>query len=166
MPPVAHSRSFRQSERPIFSLRQRVALAIASVGGMGWAPIASGTVASAAAVGLYWALPLDRTVQLAILAVVIAVGVWSAGVAAAAVQDEDPSCVVIDEVAGMLIAAFLLPKTPLHLLAAFLLFRLFDIGKWPPMKQLERLPGGWGIMADDVAAGLIARLLLLCVFKT
>ena len=151
-------------KRPLF--QQRVALAIATAGGLGWAPVASGTVASAAAAGLYWVLPPDRMTQLAILAMVIAVGVWSAGVAAAAVQDEDPSCVVIDEVAGMLIAAFLLPKTLAALLAAFGLFRLFDIGKWFPMRQLERLPGGWGIMADDVAAGLIARLLLFWVFKT
>jgi phosphatidylglycerophosphatase A len=54
-----------------------------------------------------------------------------------------------------------LPKSPLVLLIGFLLFRILDIGKFPPMKQLERLPGGWGIMLDDVAAGVIARLLLV-----
>ena len=61
----------------------------------------------------------------------------------------------------MLIACFMVPKTPVRLLVAFLLFRLFDIGKWFPMKQLERLPGGWGIVADDVAAGVLARLVML-----
>ena len=69
--------------------------------------------------------------------------------------------VVIDEVAGMLIACVALPHTPAHLGAVFLSFRSWDIVKCLPMKQLERLPDGWSIMADDIAAGLLARLCLL-----
>ena len=140
---------------------QRVAGLLASVGGVGYFPIASGTVGSAVAVGLYWLLPLHPGLQAAVVAVVIVVGLWSASVVASVDQDKDPSHVIIDEVAGMLIACFMVPKTPVRLLVAFLLFRLFDIGKWFPMKQLERLPGGWGIVADDVAAGVLARLVML-----
>jgi phosphatidylglycerophosphatase A len=133
---------------------------VASLGGVGRFPIGSGTVGSAVVAAAFLVLPTDAAVQGLVIGLVIAIGVWASGAYAAAAQDPDPSRVVIDEAAGMLIACFLLPKSWTWLLAAFLLFRLFDIGKWFPMKQLERLPGGWGIMADDLAAGLIARLLL------
>jgi len=136
------------------------AVALASLGGIGRFPVAPATLCSAVITAAYVAVPLDAAMQLALIAVVIVLGVWSSGIAAVAAGDDDPKHVVIDEVAGMLIACFLLPKTPAALAGAFLLFRLFDIGKWFPMKQLERLPGGWGIMADDLAAGVLARLVL------
>ena len=109
---------------------------------------------------MYLVLPADPLVQGAVIGLVTILGLWASGTYAAAAQDDDPNRVVIDEAAGMLIACFLVPKSFGWLLAAFVLFRLFDIGKWFPMKQLERLPGGWGIMADDLAAGLIARAIL------
>ena len=140
---------------------QRLAVLVATVGGLGRAPLAPGTIGSAAGAVLTWMLPLEPAVQVVVLTGAVALGIWSAGVVARQHLDADPSVVVIDEVAGMLVACFLLPKTLPHLAAAFLLFRLFDIGKWFPMKQLERLPGGWGIMADDLAAGLCSRLVLL-----
>ena len=139
---------------------ERLAEWLASLGGVGRCPVASGTAGSAVTVIAYLALPQDAVVQTAVIGAVTLIGLWAAGAYAAAARDPDPSRVVIDEAAGMLIACFLLPKSLGWLLGAFLLFRLFDIGKWFPMKQLERLPGGWGIMADDLAAGLIARLLL------
>ena len=138
----------------------RFAEMVATLGGTGYFPVASGTVGSAIFVLAYLALPAVPAVQAAVIGLVTAIGLWASGVYARAVNDEDPSPVIIDEAAGMLIACFLLPKSFGWLLAAFLLFRLFDIGKWFPMKQLERLPGGWGIMADDLAAGLLARLIL------
>ncbi|MBI4342286.1 MAG: phosphatidylglycerophosphatase A [Candidatus Omnitrophica bacterium] len=134
---------------------------IATVGGLGYAPIASGTVASAAAAALWYAFaPADPAAQWLICAVTTLVGIWASGVTAKRANDHDPKVVVIDEVAGMWITLAGLPKTLPILIAAFALFRLFDIGKWPPMRQLERLHGGLGIMLDDVAAGLIGRLLL------
>ncbi len=140
---------------------QQLAMGIAGLLGVGRFPIASGTVGSALGVGLYLLLPLDPAIQAVAVALAFGVGVWSSGIAVAVTGETDPSVVVIDELIGMWIACWMLPKAPLPLLAAFLLFRLFDIGKWFPMKQLERLPGGWGIVADDVAAGLLARLVLL-----
>ena len=119
------------------------------------------TTSSAAGLALYLVLPMDVTVQSALLGVLTVLGIWSAAVTARLEQDVDPSVVIIDEVVGMLMASFLLPKRLWLLAAAFVLFRIFDIGKWAPMKQLERLPGGWGIMADDVAAGFLARCVLL-----
>ena len=143
------------------SWTQRVCTMLATMGGVGRCPVASGTAGSAVTVGLYFLLmPMDPLVQLGVIAVVIALGLWSSDMVAS-VEGKDPSCVVIDEMAGMLIAAFMLPHSPLLLFSSFLLFRVFDIGKWFPMKQLERLPGGWGIVADDLAAGLLARLCLL-----
>jgi phosphatidylglycerophosphatase A len=91
-------------------------------------------------------------------AVLTAVAVWAAGQVAAARGVPDPSEVVIDEVAGMWWAALLLPASPYDLVAVFLLFRLFDVVKPAPIPRLERLPGGLGIVADDVAAGLLARV--------
>ena len=73
---------------------------------------------------------------------------------------EDPGHVVIDEVAGQWIALLACPPDWKHGLLALLLFRGFDILKPPPARQLERLPGGWGIMMDDVAAGVYALLVL------
>ncbi len=139
----------------------KMARALASLGGIGWCPVASGTAASAAVVVAYGVLwPLNAAWQAALLGGVLVAGLWSSEMSARH-SGHDPSYVVIDEMAGMLIACFMVPKSPGLLAAAFVLFRVLDIGKWSPMKQLERLPGGWGIMADDVAAGLIARLLLL-----
>lgn len=133
---------------------------IASVGGAGWFPVAPGTVGSAVGVGLYLLLPITLYVQLGALFFIIVLSVWSGGVAQRLAKEHDPSFIVIDEVAGQWIACFMLPKHVFYLAGAFLLFRLFDIIKCFPMKQLERLPGGWGITADDLAAGLLARLCL------
>ncbi|MEL6867415.1 MAG: phosphatidylglycerophosphatase A, partial [Bacteroidota bacterium] len=72
----------------------------------------------------------------------------------------DPSKVVIDEMAGMWISLLWLPFSPLLLLLAFLLFRAFDIGKPFYIRQMEKLPSGWGIMMDDVLAGVYTNLLL------
>jgi len=70
----------------------------------------------------------------------------------------DPSIVVIDEIVGMWIALLLLPKTIVAVAIAFVAFRIFDIVKPPPAAQLERLPNGWGIMLDDVIAGIYANV--------
>jgi phosphatidylglycerophosphatase A len=75
----------------------------------------------------------------------------------------DPSIVVIDEIVGMWVSLLLLPSTPTVFISAFIAFRVFDIVKPPPVRQLERLPGGWGIMLDDVMAGIYANLLVRVV---
>ena len=139
---------------------RRLAWLIATAGGIGYAPVAPGTVASAVAAALWYALPAAPATQWLVCAVAVLIGTWAAGLTAKQARSKDPQSIVIDEFAGMWLALAGAPHTPLVLTAAFLLFRLFDIAKWPPMKQLERLPGGLGIMMDDVAAGLIARAIL------
>lgn len=84
------------------------------------------------------------------------IGIPAASIVARESGREDPGHVVIDEVAGQLIALIAIPAAPIPALLAFVLFRLFDITKPPPVRQLERLPTGTGIMLDDVAAGLLA----------
>ena len=142
-------------------MSQRLSQCLATVCGLGYVPIAPGTVASIAAVALWYWLPLSGAGQRLVLYIVTVVGIWAAGSWARRVGKDDPSEVVIDEVAGMWLVLVGLPKTLPILLIGLLLFRLLDIVKPPPMKQLERLPGGWGIMLDDVAAGAIARLILI-----
>ena len=134
--------------------------------GSGLAPIAPGTAGSLAAVAIYGLLTLlivDPAMQQGLLlALIIAgfpLGVWACGLLSTA-ANPDPGRAVWDEFVGMWLACLLLPPTGYWLVAAFILFRLFDILKPWPARQLEKLPGGWGIMADDVAAGLYAAALL------
>jgi phosphatidylglycerophosphatase A len=94
------------------------------------------------------------TATAALLATLI--GIPAASIVARESGREDPGHVVIDEVAGQLIALIALPADWPHAVLALLLFRLFDIFKPPPIRRLERLPGGTGIMLDDVAAGIFA----------
>ena len=100
-------------------------------------------------------LPLFFLVVFAGLAgIAIAVGIPAATRAARASGQKDPQFVVIDEVAGQWIALLFAPRAWKTLLAGFILFRVFDIVKPPPVRQLERLPEGIGIVVDDVAAGI------------
>ena len=92
-----------------------------------------------------------------------AIGVPAATVVERESQRQDPGHVVIDEVAGQWIALIYSQVNLSHLLAGFLFFRLFDIVKPWPARQLESMPAGWGIMLDDVAAGVYALLLMLAL---
>ncbi|HBK09275.1 MAG TPA: phosphatidylglycerophosphatase A [Acetobacteraceae bacterium] len=138
----------------------RVARFIAAGGGCGYAPVAAGTVASAAAVvtgaALLWASPF----LLAAAAFLATFGGYLA-VERAHVEG-DPGWVVIDEFAGQWITLLALatPSVP-GLIAAFVLFRFFDITKLGPVGWADRRHGAFGIMADDVIAGIIAAVLLL-----
>jgi phosphatidylglycerophosphatase A len=132
---------------------------IATAGGLGRIPCAPGTVGSliGAAVclpllGVGWPLHLAATVLLCGVALAVS------GRAAAELGQPDPPQVIIDEIAGMCVAMLALPFQWYDLCAVFLLFRLFDVVKPSPIPRLERLPGGLGIVADDIAAGLLARV--------
>jgi phosphatidylglycerophosphatase A len=103
--------------------------------------------------------PAPQTLFFALLAgiaISIAVGVPAATIAARESGRKDPQFVVVDEVAGQWIALLGCPTEWRHMLICLVLFRLFDMTKPPPVRQLENLPEGWGIVFDDVAAGLYA----------
>jgi phosphatidylglycerophosphatase A len=138
-----------------------LALALATGLGSGYAPVAPGTFGAALGLLLFWplaALPLAYQ-GLATL-VLCGVGVAAASAVARHVGLHDPGLVVIDEIVGMWVSLLLLPFTPATAAAAFLLFRAMDVLKPWPARQLEALPGGWGIVADDLMAGVYANLLL------
>lgn len=133
--------------------------------GLGYVPKAPGTAGSLGALAIAWLLHQYAGVgplTCAALGVALAIpGIWAAGVVAKESGREDPQIVVVDEVVGQWIT--LAGASQLNWkswLAAFALFRLFDIWKPPPLRQLERLPGGVGIVADDAMAGLYAALVL------
>jgi phosphatidylglycerophosphatase A len=143
--------------------RVHPALLVASVGGVGYIPFAPGTFGSAAGLVLWMVLPAAPLVQMLAIAIVFLAGAWSGSVAERHFGRTDPGQVVIDEVAGMLITLFMNPVRWRGALAAFLLFRLFDVIKPFPANRLERLPGGLGVMADDAMAAVYANLVLRVV---
>jgi phosphatidylglycerophosphatase A len=143
------------------TLRTRGGLAIATALGAGYAPKAPGTAGSAVGLLLWIALPHSLAMQLAAIAVITIAGVWSGTIAEGHFNKRDPGQVVVDEVAGMMVTLVLNPIAgPLWTLVAFGLFRAADIVKPFPVNLLERLPGGTGIMADDLMAGVYANLAL------
>lgn len=131
----------------------------------GHLPLAPGTWGALLTLGLaYLFLPSYWLWQLSVIFAIFLSGVW-ASTEAEKFYGHDGRPIVIDEVLGMLVALFLLPPSLLLYPVAFVLFRFFDIVKPPPSRRLESLPGGWGVMMDDLIAGIYAfvsmRLLLL-----
>jgi phosphatidylglycerophosphatase A len=149
-------------------VKQRVARALATVGGLGdRLPAPGTTVGSLFAVAVFlalrWVVPAALApVALAALAAFVPLAVWACGTEEARRGETDPAAVVLDEDAGQWLALTVLAVAigrhprPIEALAGFVLFRLFDVVKPWPIRTLERLPGGWGIVADDLAAGLAA----------
>jgi phosphatidylglycerophosphatase A len=143
--------------------RNSSAFLIATWFGCGFAPVAPGTAGSLAglliAIGLFYFGGYGRGTLLLLTAILLAPAIWAAGVVARQINQKDPQIVVVDEVIGQWItlagAATFNWKT---WLAAFVLFRLLDMWKPVPARQLESLSGGWGIVADDVMAGLYGAL--------
>lgn len=144
----------------------RLAVVIATCGFIGYIPFAPGTFGSVP--GLALALVLTHTAPWWVLwlavALLAAVGIWAAQAAERHFGHTDPGPVVIDEVVGMMITMGGLPLGWRGSLAAFIAFRACDVVKPFPARRLERLPGGLGIVADDVMAGVwgyvIVRLLV------
>ena len=128
--------------------------------GLGYFPVAPGTVGSLAALPLVWALFRvgGSPLVLAGLVLVTAAGLAWAGVAARGFGKPDPGAIVVDEIAGQMLSLLFLVPTAGALGVGFLLFRLFDIWKPWPCRRLESLPGGSGIMADDLMAGIYANI--------
>ena len=126
--------------------------------------MASGTVGTALVAVLYWLFflfspPLELIGWLVVLVVAFAVGVYTADKAAPE-WGKDPGQVVVDEGVGFLFTVALLPTDAWTLIVGFFVFRALDIVKPPPARQLESLPGGWGIVVDDVIAGIYGNLIL------
>jgi len=136
---------------------------VASVFGIGYLPWAPGTVASMAAVGVWWTWRPSPWVEWVVAGLLALAGLWAAGKECRRCGLEDPQTVVVDEVAGVWLALAGHPKLAWVALLGVALFRLLDILKPPPIRQMESFPGGWGVMLDDVVAGAIVWVVLLIV---
>jgi phosphatidylglycerophosphatase A len=150
-------------ERLGLPLRHPAAL-VATAGGIGLLPLAPGTWGSLAALPCAWAISAvaGRAALLAAAVLAFALGSWASATLARASGHHDPQFIVIDEVAAQWLALVAAPLDWRAYLAAFLLFRVFDIWKPWPVRAIERrVQGGPGIMLDDIAAALYAILLLL-----
>ncbi len=137
-----------------------LALTIATVFGVGYAPFAPGTFGSAAGLLLWWLLPASPGVQAAAILILFVAGSWSGTLAERHFNKTDPAPVVVDEVMGMLITLFMNPVGWGGALAGFLAFRITDVIKPYPANRLEQLHGGVGVMADDGMAAVYANLAL------
>lgn len=132
------------------------------MGGLGFIPFAPGTVGSLAGVGLFWLFSRGGSLfPLVALLFISVAAVWSSGSYGREVGRNDPQEVIVDELAGQIICLLGSPLIVVDLVAGFLLFRLFDI--WKPIPRAEDLPGGWGILADDIVAGVLGWVVLSMV---
>src|SRR6476660_8108945 len=141
----------------------RLALLICTVGGVGYSPVAPGTAGSVAGLALYAAIrgfQIGPAIEGLILVVLVCAGAWGGTIAERHFGTTDPGAGVIDEVAGMLLTLYLLPVTWTVAIVGFLVFRVLDVFKPFPARQLESLHGGWGMMADDVMAAIYGNLIL------
>jgi len=144
--------------------RGRVAIWIATCAGTGYFPIAPGTAGSAVGIALVaglgripWPAPWTAAALLLVAGCLFGLGVRTAGEAEKFFGRVDPGQVVIDEVVGQIVTFLGHPHPSWKLLiAGFVLFRIFDIIKPFPGRRAEHAPGGWGIMLDDVVAGVYA----------
>lgn len=134
---------------------------IATVFFIGYVPFFPGMLGSLAALMFVWIFQPDVFTLLAIFALVFIVGVLSSHVVEKYTGIKDNEHIVIDEFAGYLIAVVFLPLSAGYIIAAFFLFRFFDMLKPPPIRNLERMfSGGIGVMIDDAAAGVITNIIL------
>jgi phosphatidylglycerophosphatase A len=143
------------------SLLASVAAVVATGFGSGYSPVAPGTAGSLVGLLLFWPLcRLPASVQVAVLVLCFLVGTAAATSVARRAGAHDPGIVVVDEVVGMWASLLFLPFTLGTAALGFVLFRIMDVVKPYPARQLEDLPGGWGIMSDDLMAGIYANLAL------
>lgn len=143
--------------------RQRAPLLILATGFYGgYAPFAPGTVGTAVGVLFFWCFShLSPLLYLITTVAFVFLSAWVAERAEQLLQRKDAPAIVIDEISGFLVTMLFVPCSVTMVLAGFLLFRGFDIGKVFPARWIERsIPGGWGVVLDDVAAGVYANIVL------
>ncbi len=144
----------------------RISEHISTVFGVGYTAYAPGTMGSLFGLLIYMFLK-DTSLFVYVFFVValFIVGVFVSDVMEQIYGIKDPSFVIIDEVAGMLIAFISVPYSPLVAILGFLLFRIIDISKLPPLNILEKIGGGFGIMIDDAVGGLMVNIILQVISR-
>ncbi len=145
---------------------QRISEQISTVFGIGYTVYAPGTMGSLFGLLLYMFIKDIPIIWYVIFIVVLfIIGVLVSDVIEDIYGIKDPSFVVIDEVVGMLIAMIAVPYSPMIAILGFLLFRIIDIAKIPPLNWLEKFQGGFGIMIDDAVGGLMVNIILQALFR-
>jgi phosphatidylglycerophosphatase A len=127
--------------------------------GTGYSPLAPGTAGSMLALLIYWLLPLQDIIWIFLSVIFFLIGVWTTGQIESE-HGKDPGIAVLDEVVGQWIALVFLPYNVKIYIASFFIFRILDIIKPFPADRAEKLSGGFGIMMDDVIAGIYTNLIL------
>jgi len=145
---------------------KRLAILLATWWGVGYAPVAPGTAGTIAAIPLFLLLSLlPLYVYLPCVLGIGLVACWAAGEAEHIFKEQDSRVIVIDEAVGFLVTMTALPPAWPYLLVGFCLFRCFDILKPPPIRLIERkVKGGYGVVLDDVLAGIYAHISLRLLF--
>jgi len=138
---------------------------ISSFFGLGFIPFAPGTFGSLAGVAIYYFLWRKELIFYAVLFFLIMIGFAAAGRAERACGKKDPGFIVIDEVVGSMIAFILVSVNLINIIIVFALFRIMDVTKPFPIKRIEDMPSGFGIMLDDVVAGFYANIIFYVVFS-
>ncbi|NVN98532.1 MAG: phosphatidylglycerophosphatase A [Geobacteraceae bacterium] len=140
---------------------------LATWGGSGYSPFASGTVGTLAAIPFYiWLARLSLPMYLLTLVAFFFLACWVSGEAEVLFNEKDSGKIVIDEVVGYLVTMIAIPYDWRYMVAGFFLFRLFDIVKPPPARWFDqKVKNGYGVVLDDVAAGLYAWLCLLVIVR-
>ena len=150
----------------MLSIASRCGWSVATGLGLGLSPIAPATVGSLGALLVYKILPLDGNSGGFFILCTLGffLGIWACQTMITE-SDHDPKEAVWDEVAGMWITCLLLPKTLPWLIVAFVMFRVLDIMKPWPIRRFEGLPGGLGVMADDLAAGIVGAVAMNVFYR-
>ena len=146
---------------------RRLGVFIATCWYVGYVPFAPGTFGSAIGLAAFYLVRRQHsaTIEIATIIALLTVGLWAATEAEHHFGGIDPGPVVIDEVVGMLITLALVPVGLLGAIAGFVVFRILDVVKPWPARRLEHLPGGFGIILDDVMAGVYGNLVMLALVR-
>jgi phosphatidylglycerophosphatase A len=144
-------------------MKRKIAWVLATWFGCGLVPLAPGTVGSLGAIPLYLAVrPGGRAAVAATAIIVTVVGIWAGSVVSGELKKKDPQVIVVDEVAGLLVTMLPVREASFRTVAVgFLVFRMLDVVKPWPVRRIEQLPLGWGIVLDDVAAGVLGACIML-----
>ena len=138
---------------------RRIAGVIATTAGIGYLPFAPGTWAAALSALLWYEFYPSVTWQALLTILLITAGVYSSSIMVRE-GEKDPGYIVIDEFAGMWLSLLFIPTSIINVIVSFVLFRFFDIVKPLGIRKMERLKKGWGIMMDDILAGIYSNIVL------
>jgi len=160
----------KDTEKQEDSFKTMVAFFLSTGLFVGKIPVAPGTLGTLVGiipVLIYWNKGGQYQLlnQISITMAVFLIGIWASTVVVETFREKDPEYVVIDEIAGYMVAMIGFEPTWQHLVMAFVIFRFFDILKPPPIKYFERLPSGLGVMADDIVAGIYSWVVMFILVK-